>query len=173
MFLEKKNFMHLKNVQKLSKSGQWVRKILYFENIKTKLNFFVKKVIKMGTKSKRIYFQRSFPITPSEKIPPASLLWNQASTVVLGLKVKRRRSKIFFQMVFKGTKNHTRAVKLLVIINNYANFDLILGKIEIFFNKVLQKLKNLHGDILSTRDILLGAHCMRGWGRGYCTDETE
>ena len=68
--------------------------------MKKNYKFLVKKVIKMGTKSKMIYFQRriylylflggggggwvhdfwsqlslkSLPITPFEKIPPASLL---------------------------------------------------------------------------------------------------
>ena len=55
------------------------------------------------------------------------------SAAAEAVKILILKKKLFIQVVFKGPKNHTRAVKFLFIIKNKANFDLILKIIANIF----------------------------------------
>ena len=70
------------------------------------------------------------------------------------LKVFTFKKKRFFQRGFKSTKNHTRGVKFLFVMWNYANFDLILKKIQKKVFKGFLSCFKVKKDILSARDIL-------------------
>ena len=57
--------------------------------------------------------------------------------------------------MFKSTKNHTRAVKFLFAIKNYANFDLTLKKVPKNVFKGFLSCFKVKKDILLAQDILL------------------